>query len=93
MTVNLKPGRYGETVRLEVIDDGPGIPADHIPHIFERFYRAEATRPRSISVKSSSGSGLGLALAKSIVEMHGGEIGVRSEYGRGSTFWVELPTD
>lgn len=93
MTVNLIPGRYGATVRLEVIDDGPGIPADHIPHIFERFYRAEATRPRSVSVKSSSGSGLGLALAKSIVDMHGGEIGVISEYGRGSTFWVELPAD
>ena len=93
MVINLRPLYGNQAVRLEVIDFGPGIPNDHITHIFERFYRAEATRPRSGAVKSSSGSGLGLAIAKSIVEMHGGKIGVISEYGKGSTFWVELPTN
>jgi len=82
-----------QRVRLEVIDMGPGIAPEHIPHLFERFYRAEATRPKSVAVKSSSGSGLGLAIAKSIVDLHGGRIGVQSELGKGSTFWVEFPVD
>lgn len=82
-----------QRVRLEVIDMGPGIAPEHLPHLFERFYRAEATRPKSVAVKSSSGSGLGLAIAKSIVDIHGGKIGVQSELEKGSTFWVELPVD
>ena len=82
-------GRKDASIRLVVKDTGPGIPADHLPHIFERFYRVEATRPR---YGSSKGSGLGLAIAKSIVENHGGKIGVSSQLGKGTTFWVELPT-
>jgi len=77
------------TVRLEVKDNGSGIAEDHIPRIFERFYRVE---PTQIKNKKPSGSGLGLAIAKSIVEAHGGKIGVTSKIGSGSTFWVELPT-
>lgn len=84
----------GEFVRLEVMDTGPGIAPEHLPHIFERFYRAEATRPKyGGRDKTSSGTGLGMAIAKSIVEYHRGRIGVSSERGKGSTFWAELPTN
>jgi signal transduction histidine kinase len=71
-----------------VKDTGFGIAARQLPHIFERFYRVEATRPR---FGPSQGSGLGLPIAKSIVEIHSGRIGVTSQLGKGSTFWVELP--
>jgi signal transduction histidine kinase len=57
--------------------------------VFERFYRAETTSPRPGLAR---GSGLGLAIAKSIVESHGGEIGVSSQLGNGTTFWADLPT-
>jgi signal transduction histidine kinase len=76
------------TVRLEVKDNGIGISEDHIPRIFERFYRVEPTQMKD---KKFTGSGLGLAIAKSIVEAHNGKIGVFSTLGAGSTFWVELP--
>ncbi len=75
-------------VRLEVRDSGVGIPEEHLPRIFERFYRVEPTQMKN---KKISGSGLGLAIAKSIVEAHGGKIGVLSKVGAGSTFWVEFP--
>jgi len=84
----LRPGPKEKTVRLLVRDSGPGIPPDHLPHVFERFYRAETTPPRPGVVR---GSGLGLAIAKSIVENHGGEIGVSSQVKNGTTFWVDLP--
>ena len=85
----LRSGRKGQTVRVLVKDTGPGITAEDLPHIFERFYRVEATRPRYGTTK---GSGLGMAIAKSIVENHGGKIGVSSQIGKGSTFWAEVPT-
>ncbi len=78
----------GSAVRILVVDTGFGIPAEHQVHVFERFYRVEATRPR---FGPPQGSGLGLPIAKSIVETHGGRIGVESQPGEGSTFWVELP--
>ncbi|MEJ2598248.1 MAG: HAMP domain-containing sensor histidine kinase [Anaerolineales bacterium] len=87
--VFLRSGRKGKTVRVLVKDTGPGITAEDLPHIFERFYRVEATRPRYGTTK---GSGLGMAIAKSIVENHGGKIGVSSQVGKGSTFWAEIPT-
>jgi signal transduction histidine kinase len=76
-------------VIIKVIDTGFGIAPAYLSHIFERFYRVEATRPR---FGPSHGSGLGLPIAKSIAEAHGGEIGVTSQVGTGSTFWVVLPT-
>ena len=76
------------TVRFEVKDNGIGISEEHIPRIFERFYRVEPTQLKN---KKFTGSGLGLAIVKSIVEAHGGKIGVISKVGVGSTFWVELP--
>jgi PAS domain S-box-containing protein len=76
----------GGLARISVEDDGPGIPADEQERLFERFYRA-----RRATEDNVPGTGLGLAIAKSIVEGHGGRIGVTSSEGRGSTFWVELP--
>ena len=70
-----------------VRDNGPGISPDHLPHVFERFYRAEQTSPPG----TVRGSGLGLAIAKSIVEAHGGAIGVSSQPGSGTSFWADLP--
>lgn len=77
-----------ETVILEVEDNGFGIPPNYLPHIFERFYRAEATRPR---YGTTRGSGLGLAIVKAIVDAHGGKITAQSEVGKGSLFRVEFP--
>jgi len=72
---------------LTVADSGPGIAAAHLPHVFERFYRADASRSRS-----SGGVGLGLAIARAIVEAHGGSIQAASEPGRGAVFTVSLPS-
>jgi heavy metal sensor kinase len=73
---------------LTVNDSGPGIPPEHLPHVFDRFYRADAAR------SSSRGHvGLGLAISKAIVEAHGGTIEVSSQLGAGATFRVRLPRD
>jgi signal transduction histidine kinase len=79
--------RIGEQARVIVRDTGPGIPADDLPHIFERFYRAEKSRTRG----KSGGFGLGLSIANWIVESHGGRIQVESKEGKGTTFAVWLP--
>jgi signal transduction histidine kinase len=73
---------------LTIKDTGFGISAEQLPHIFERFFRVEATRPR---YGPPQGSGLGLSIAKSIVEIHGGKIRATSELGKGTTFFIELP--
>ncbi|MCB0115472.1 MAG: HAMP domain-containing protein [Caldilineaceae bacterium] len=75
-----------DTVLVEVRDSGEGIPAESLSRIFEQFYRAEQSRSRA-----TGGTGLGLTIAKSIVEAHGGEIGVESVQGRGSRFFFTLP--
>jgi signal transduction histidine kinase len=69
---------------IEVADTGIGIPSEHLPHIFERFYTVESSR-------SSSGTGLGLSIARQIVEVHGGRIEVQSEVNSGTRFTVRLP--
>lgn len=84
----LRTGPNGSNVRLLVRDTGPGIAPEHLPHVFERFYRVDAPQGR---LGAGRGSGLGLAIAKSIVESHGGEIGVSSQVGNGTTFWSDLP--
>jgi two-component system, OmpR family, phosphate regulon sensor histidine kinase PhoR len=73
-------------VEFFVRDFGPGIPSEHLPRLFERFYRVDKARSRE-----AGGTGLGLAIVKHIVLNHGGEIGVTSDLGHGSTFWFRLP--
>jgi two-component system, OmpR family, sensor kinase len=87
--INLMALSYPEQgkVVLKVQDNGPGIPAEHLPHVFERFYRVEKTQPRS---SPRRGTGLGLAIAKAIVDHHGGTIEVESALGAGATFTVSL---
>jgi signal transduction histidine kinase len=72
--------------RIAVRDEGEGIAPEHVPHLFERFYRADGARGRS-----SGGTGLGLAIARAIALAHGGDIAVRSAPGQGSAFVVTLP--
>jgi two-component system OmpR family sensor kinase len=85
--VLLSLAKVGNQARIIVRDTGPGIPAEDLPHIFERFYRAEKSRTRS----KSSGFGLGLSIAQWIVENHGGWIEVESKEGEGTTFTIWLP--
>lgn len=75
-------------IKIAITDHGKGIRATDIPHIFDRFYRADSSRTRS----STNGYGLGLAIAQNIAELHGGDISVKSAPGKGSTFTVSLPT-
>ncbi len=84
ITIAAKTDRAGITI--EVSDTGSGIAPEDVPHVFDRFYRADKSRARE-----SGGSGLGLAIAKSLVEAHGGSIAVRSEIGKGTQFHVSLP--
>jgi signal transduction histidine kinase len=76
----------GNTVRLGIRDSGPGIAADELPHVFERFYRG-----RKSVTSARAGLGLGLPIAKSLVEAQGGIITVDSDESRGSDFTVALP--
>ena len=85
--VFLSLGRSGDNAKLIVRDTGPGIPAEDLPYIFERFFRAEKSRTRS----GTAGFGLGLSIAHWIVEQHGGKIEVSSREGKGTTFAVWLP--
>jgi signal transduction histidine kinase/ligand-binding sensor domain-containing protein/AraC-like DNA-binding protein/ActR/RegA family two-component response regulator len=71
---------------VKVSDSGPGIPAEHIPHIFDRFYQVDETNTRA-----QPGTGIGLALARELAELHGGTIEVESAAGGGATFTVSLP--
>jgi two-component system sensor histidine kinase BaeS len=73
-------------VEVSVSDTGEGIPLEHLPYIFERFYRADKSRSRT-----TGGTGLGLAIAKQLVEAHGGRIGVQSQIGQGAIFTFTLP--
>ena len=76
----------GTAVEFYVRDFGPGIPSEHLPRLFERFYRVDKARSRE-----SGGTGLGLAIAKHIILAHGGSIWAQSELNHGSTFWFTLP--
>ncbi|RAV01791.1 cell wall metabolism sensor histidine kinase WalK [Paenibacillus sp. YN15] len=75
-----------DSAELSVRDNGPGIPEEHLPHVFDRFYRSESSRTRR-----SGGAGLGLSISKSLVEAHGGDIWVESAVGEGTTFALRLP--
>jgi two-component system phosphate regulon sensor histidine kinase PhoR len=79
-------GGPGQKVEVVVADDGPGIPPESLDRVFERFYRVDRARSRE-----SGGTGLGLAIVKHIVQAHGGEAWVKSEMGRGASFYFTLP--
>jgi two-component system heavy metal sensor histidine kinase CusS len=78
--------RTDDSYVISVIDSGEGIAPEHLPHVFDRFYRADKVR-----AASSDRVGLGLAITKSIIELHGGQIDVSSELGQGTTFRIVLP--
>ena len=77
--------------RFTVADDGIGIPEAHRQRIFERFYKVDRSRARNGDDAGGGSAGLGLAIVRHLVEAHGGSVGVESEEGIGSTFWVEIP--
>jgi len=74
-----------KAVEISVSDTGAGIPAEHLPKIFDRFYRVDPSRSQA------QGTGLGLAIVKSIMELHGGTVTVRSEPGTGTVFTLRFP--
>ena len=91
VSINTAPGNAISQIAIpstiiSVTDTGEGIATEHLPHIFERFYRAGDSRTRS-----EGGTGLGLAIVKQMAEAHGGKAWVKSEQGQGSTFYVALP--
>lgn len=85
--ITLGARRYDDEVELAVQDTGPGIAPEDLPRVFERFYRTDKSRGRE-----TGGAGLGLAIARSIVELHGGQIWAESELGEGTTFLIRLPS-
>lgn len=87
--ITIHAQKHEETIYISVMDTGMGISAEHLPHVFERFYRADRARSRN-----RGGSGLGLAITKAIVNAHNGQITVESDgIGCGSTFTIELPAE
>ena len=85
--IGVKINHLDSHFKIEVLDNGIGIPKEHLPRIFERFYRVDKTRSRKIG-----GTGLGLSIVKHIVIMHGGKIEVESEAGKGSRFIITFPS-
>ena len=83
-SINVEVAKHKSDFEVAVHDNGSGISAEHLPHVFDRFYRAESSR-------TSDGAGLGLALVKSIVELHGGSATIGSELGRGTTVTLKFP--
>jgi signal transduction histidine kinase len=85
-TINLNISKEGDSIKVTVTDYGPGIPEEHLPHLFDRYWRA------SHSGKKYTGLGLGLYICAEVVRRHNGQIGVESKIGEGSTFWFTLPS-
>lgn len=88
VTVSVRRDVAAKKLQLVVADDGPGIAAADLPHVFERFYQGNKSRPRETHQR---GNGLGLSICQSIVEAHGGEIEATSKPGAGARFCVTLP--
>jgi two-component system phosphate regulon sensor histidine kinase PhoR len=86
--IHLQAARRGPDIVLSVADNGLGIDKEHLPRIFERFYRADKARSRELG-----GTGLGLAIVKHIAQLHGGRVEAESELGRGTTISVVLPAN
>ncbi|MBN2200907.1 PAS domain-containing protein, partial [bacterium] len=85
-TVHVRCREEESMVKIEVEDEGCGIPAVHLPRLFERFYRVDPSRSRTLG-----GTGLGLSIVKHIAQTHGGNVDVRSEEGKGSVFAIRIP--
>jgi two-component system sensor histidine kinase BaeS len=85
-TITLSARKDADVVVLNIQDTGSGITPEHLPHIFERFYRADASRHQN-----QNESGLGLAITKSFIEAHGGTISASSNPGEGTTITIQLP--
>jgi two-component system OmpR family sensor kinase len=85
-SVTVRVGRSGDLAVLEVSDTGPGVPPEHVPHLFDRLYRVGLGRSRA-----DGGAGLGLAIVSAIVRAHGGRVEVDTAPGEGATFRVLLP--
>ncbi len=85
--VQLSAEAAGSLTRIRVVDTGPGISAEDLPHVFERFYQADAARDRSTGT-----SGLGLSIVRALVEAHGGTVRAGNEPGGGARFELELPS-
>ncbi|MBI4295526.1 MAG: HAMP domain-containing protein [Chloroflexi bacterium] len=81
-----KDGTHHPSLLISVADTGEGIAPEHLPYVFERFYRVESSRSRG-----EGGVGLGLAIVKQMVEAHGGKVWAESEAGKGATFYITLP--
>ncbi len=84
--ITVRMERLPAAVRVSVADTGRGISAEHLPRVFERFYRVDRSRSRAMG-----GTGLGLAIVKHAVQLQEGRVGVESTEGEGSTFWFEIP--
>jgi two-component system OmpR family sensor kinase len=78
--------RVDGTAEITVSDSGPGLAADELDRVFERFYRADSSRARA-----SEGAGLGLSIVAAVARAHGGDVETRSERGEGATFVIDLP--
>ena len=85
-TVQVTLTKQGHDAHLVIADNGPGIPKENLPHIFDRFYRVDKARSRE-----TGGTGLGLSIVRQLVLLHGGSIRCESEFGKGSSFIVDLP--
>lgn len=85
-TVEVRAEPEGDGIGITVRDNGPGIPGEHLPRLFERFYRVDKARSRDVG-----GTGLGLSIVKHVAQAHGGEVTVESRPGEGSAFHIHLP--
>lgn len=85
-SVNVSAHSDGNQIEVSVCDTGPGISPEHLPHIFDRFYRADQSRARI-----TGGAGIGLAIVKQLIEMHGGRVRAESTPGAGASFYFTLP--
>lgn len=86
VTTTMVEARERQWLKVSIVDNGPGISPDDLPHVFDHFYRGDKSRDRK-----SGGSGIGLAIVKQLVENHSGQVTVESIVGTGSTFHVLLP--
>jgi signal transduction histidine kinase len=99
-TVRIRVGRFDQGAVLEVLDAGPGIPDSALPHLFDRFFRADVSRTRPtgshVSDRSRRGNpgqgfGLGLAITRAVVQAHGGDVRAENLPGCGAKFTIRLP--